>query len=214
MDAMMVISTIAVAMGASWTAGINLYATVAVLGLMHRYADGFTLPGDLSVLGSHWVIWPALGMYTIEFFADKIPAVDTAWDAIHTFIRIPAGALLAAGALGGVPLELQMFAGLIGGSLALGSHSVKATTRILAHSTGTSPVVSPVVSFLEDVVVVGFMGIVAFSPVLAIFLLLLMLVGAFFFLKGCFNVTRKVFRSLFGRRSAAPPGGGMVATAA
>src|ERR1041384_5444621 len=89
------ISTLAVSLGASWVSGINLYATVATLGLLSRFAH-LRLPGELDVVTNWWVIGVALGLYTIEFFADKIPYVDSTWDVIHTFIRIPAGAVLAA----------------------------------------------------------------------------------------------------------------------
>src|SRR5690606_22577884 len=95
-----IVAQLALALGASWCAGINLYATIAVLGLMAHYVPGFNLPPDLAILASPWVIVPACLMYCVEFFADKVPAVDSAWDTIHTFIRVPAGAAMAAAALG------------------------------------------------------------------------------------------------------------------
>jgi len=96
---MQVISTIAYAMGSAWVSGINLYACVATLGLLGRYAD-LQLPGELTVLTSWWVIDVSLVLYLIEFLADKIPVVDSIWDAVHTVIRVPAGAVLAAAAFG------------------------------------------------------------------------------------------------------------------
>jgi hypothetical protein len=203
MDVTMLFSTLALTLGAAWCSGINLYATVAVLGLMHRYVDGFTLPGDMAVLGNEWVILSAGLLYCVEFVADKVPAVDSAWDTIHTFIRVPAGAALAAMALGDVPLEVQVVAGLVGGTLALGSHTTKATTRLAAHGTGTSPVLSPVLSVAEDVVVVGTIGLVAANPILSLFLLGVMLVIAYYVLKMFWSVARKAFRALFGRREEA-----------
>ncbi len=191
MNAMTVLSTLALTLGASWCAGINLYATVAVLGLLHRYVDGFQLPGDMSVLASDWVLWPAIGLYLVEFVADKVPAIDSAWDSVHTFIRIPAGAVLAAMAIGDVPLEVQVCAALVGGTLAFGSHATKATTRLAAHSTGTSPIVSPVVSVIEDVLVVGTMSLVAAHPVVTLFLVAVMLIVSYLLLRTFWRLARK-----------------------
>lgn len=201
MDLTTIISTLAVALGASFTSGINLYATVAVLGILHRYVEGFTLPGDLEVLASHWVIWPALFMYTIEFVADKVPAVDSVWDAIHTFIRVPAGAIIAAAALGDVPGEFQVMAGLVGGTLALGSHVTKATVRLAAHSTGTSPIVSPVVSTAEDIGVVGLVALAALHPVISMLVLVVFLIGCYYLMRTFWVLARKAFRGLMGKKS-------------
>ena len=96
---MNLISTIAIAMGSAWVSGINLYACVATLGLLSRFAH-LKLPGELEVVTNGWVIGVALVLYVIEFVADKVPWVDSTWDVIHTFIRIPAGAVLAAAAFG------------------------------------------------------------------------------------------------------------------
>src|SRR4030095_15504745 len=108
------IGTLALAMGSSWVAGINLYATVATLGLLGRFAH-LKLPGDLDVVTSWPVIIVALVLFVIEFFADKIQLVDSAWDIIHTFIRIPAGAVLAATAFGDFDRSGQGIALLFGG---------------------------------------------------------------------------------------------------
>src|SRR5215207_9412609 len=107
------ISTIAIAMGTSWVSGINLYASVATLGLLARFAH-LPLPGELQVLTSWWIIGVALGLYVVEFFADKIPYLDSTWDVIHTFIRVPAGAILAAGAFGDFDRTVQVIALLLG----------------------------------------------------------------------------------------------------
>lgn len=191
-----IIATIALTMGASFCAGINLYATVFVLGALARWTS-FDLPDNLAVLMSDWILWPALGIYIIEFVADKVPAVDTAWDSIHTFIRIPAAALIAANGMGDVPVELQVFAGLIGGTLATATHTTKAATRLVAHSTGTSPVVSPVVSVAEDIAVVSLMVFVVEYPVLALFLIALLLIGLFYVMKGLWSAIKLVWRKLF-----------------
>lgn len=203
---MEVLATLAVALGASWCAGINLYATVFVLGAMSRWT-GFDLPGELSVLENHWVLWPAMAMYVVEFVADKVPAVDTAWDTVHTFLRIPAGAALAATALGNVPMEFQVLAGLIGGTLAAGSHTTKATTRLAAHATGTSPVLSPVVSIAEDVLVIGTVAFIAANPVLSLIIVLIMMIAAYFILRTFWTLTKKVIGGIVGlfRGPETPP---------
>src|SRR6185295_2487545 len=108
------ISTLAVSMGASWVSGINLYAAVATLGLLSRFAH-LKLPGELDVLTSWWVIGIASFLFIVEFVADKIPVVDSTWDVIHTFIRIPAGAILAATAFGDFDRSIQVVAFLLGG---------------------------------------------------------------------------------------------------
>lgn len=203
MDFTTIVATLALTLGASYCAGINLYATVAVLGLMHRFANGFQLPGEMAVLGHPAVIGVALVLYTVEFVADKVPTVDTAWDAVHTFIRVPAGAVLAAMALGDVPLEWQVIAGLIGGTLAFGAHTTKATARVAAHGTGTSPVLSPVLSLAEDVAVVGTIALVTTHPLVALALLALLLTGSYLLLRLFWTVARKIFRSCF-RRAEAP----------
>lgn len=190
-----IVAQLALALGASWCAGINLYATVAVLGIMVHFVPGFQLPPDMAVLASPWVIIPAVVMYCVEFFADKIPAVDSAWDTIHTFIRVPAGAALAAAALGAVPPEVQVGAAILGGTLALGSHTVKATTRVAAHGTGTSPLVSPAASLVEDGLVVATIGMLAANPLLTIGLTVLMIVVAGFLLYLLWNVFRRIVRS-------------------
>lgn len=197
MDATTMIGTLALVLGAGWCSGINLYATVAVLGLLHRYTDGFILPEEMAALGSNWVIWPAIAMYTVEFFADKVPGLDSVWDAVHTFIRIPAGAVMAGMAIGEVPLEMQLFAGLVGGTLAFGSHSAKATTRMAAHSTGTSPAVSPSMSIAEDVAVIGTIGLVAANPMLALVVLAIMMAVTVLLFWTFWKVTRRVWRALF-----------------
>lgn len=200
MDVYEIIASLSLMLGASLCSGINLYATVAVLGLMHRYT-GFDLPEGMDVLGSHWVIWPALLLYSVEFVADKIPAVDTAWDTIQTFIRVPAGAALAAMSLGDVPTEVQVLAFMLGGGVALAAHGVKATTRVVAHSTGTSPVLSPVLSVAEDGLVVGTMTLVAAYPIIALAFIGVLLVALYFIITTFWKVARKVFGALFGRRS-------------
>lgn len=158
------ISTLAISMGASWVSGINLYATVATLGLLGRFAN-LKLPGELDVVTSWWVIGVALFLFVIEFIADKIQVVDSVWDVIHTFIRIPAGAVLAATAFGDFDKSVQVIALLVGGGLALSSHGTKAATRVLIN-TSPEPVSNIAASVVEDVLVVVSILIAVFLPVL------------------------------------------------
>ena len=165
------ISTIAIAMGASWVSGINLYATVATLGLLGRLAH-LQLPGELQVLTSWWVIGIAVVLYVIEFVADKVPYVDSTWDVVHTFIRIPAGAVLAASAFGDFDRSIQVIALLLGGGLALSSHGTKAATRAMLN-VSPEPVSNWVASIVEDVVAVLSVVASVFVPIL-----LFVIVGA------------------------------------
>ena len=157
------VSTLAIAMGASWVSGINLYASVATLGLLSRFAH-LKLPGELDVLTSWWVIGIATALYIIEFMADKIPFVDSTWDVIHTFIRVPAGAILAAASFGDFDKTIQVIAFLFGGGLALTSHGTKAATRAIINAS-PEPVSNIVASTLEDVLAVLSIICAVFVPV-------------------------------------------------
>lgn len=145
------LQTLALTAGTAWASGINLYATVAALGLAGAlgYID---LPPGLAVVQDPLVILIAGSMYCIEFLADKIPGVDTAWDAIHTFVRIPAGALLAAGAIGEVAPALSVAAALLGGGIAAATHTVKAGSRALIN-TSPEPFSNIAASVTEDIAV-------------------------------------------------------------
>ncbi|MEX0614318.1 MAG: DUF4126 domain-containing protein, partial [Methylophaga sp.] len=129
------VSLIALSMGIAWASGINLYAAVFMLGYLANTGH-MVLPADMLVLSDPLVMMAAAVMYCVEFFADKVPGVDTGWDTIHTFIRIPAGAVLAASAVGELSPAAELAAGLLGGTLAAGSHATKAGSRLLIN---TSP---------------------------------------------------------------------------
>jgi hypothetical protein len=131
-----IIPYIALSMGVAWASGINLYAAILVLGLL-GLTGNMPLPETLQVLQNPIVIGVAGFMYCVEFFADKIQGVDSAWDTLHTFIRIPAGAVLAATAVGEVDPAIAISAALVGGGLTAGTHLTKASTRLLVN---TSPV--------------------------------------------------------------------------
>jgi len=161
---MNLLSTLAIAMGSAWVSGINLYACVATLGLLSRFAH-LQLPGELQVVTSWWVIGVALGLYVIEFVADKVPWIDTTWDVIHTFIRVPAGAVLAAGAFGDFDRSIQVIALLLGGGLALSSHGTKAATRAVLN-TLPEPITNVTASIIEDVLAIGSTIVSVFFPIL------------------------------------------------
>jgi hypothetical protein len=149
------VETIALIMGVAWASGINLYATILVLGWMGGLGH-IELPPDLHIITDPSVMFAAGIMFFIEFFADKTPGVDTGWDAIHTFVRIPAGALMAAGASGHMDLgpAAELVALLLGGSLATASHVTKTSSRILIN-TSPEPVSNWTASITEDLLVIG-----------------------------------------------------------
>jgi len=190
------ISTIAIAMGASWVSGINLYAAVATLGLLGRFSH-LQLPGELQVLTSWWVIGVAVALYIVEFVADKVPYVDSTWDVIHTFIRIPAGAVLAASAFGDFDRSVQVIALLLGGGLALSSHGTKAATRAMLNAS-PEPVSNWVASIAEDIVAVLSVVASVFFPVLIFVIVGAGLVISFLVFRKILRFFRQVARSIRG----------------
>lgn len=154
----------ALGLGAAWASGINVYAVVLTLGLLDAVGI-IVLPAELQPLSSPLVLWIAGALFVVEFIADKIPGVDHVWDTIHTFIRVPAGAVLAAGAFGQVDPEWTVAAGLLGGTLALGSHLGKASTRA-AVNLSPEPFSTWTVSLLEDIAAIGAMLMALFFPVI------------------------------------------------
>ena len=190
------ISTIAIAMGASWVSGINLYATVATLGLLSRFAQ-LRLPGELEVLTSWWVIGIAVVLYVIEFVADKVPLVDSTWDVIHTFIRVPAGAILAAGAFGDFDRSIQVIALLLGGGLAFSSHGTKAATRAMLNAS-PEPVSNVVASVVEDILAVVSVICSVFLPVLLFIIVGAGLVVSFLVFRRIVRFFRQVGKSVRG----------------
>jgi len=181
------LTTLGTAAGSAWLSGVNLYATVLTLGVLQRF-HLVKLPGGLDMLGEWWVIGLAAALYVIEFVADKIPAIDTVWDAIHTFIRVPAGAILAASAFAEFDPAVKMAAMILGGGLALSSHGTKAATR-LAANTSPEPVSNVALSLTEDVVAFGSAILTAFFPVV-------MLVVVAIFLIVTIWLTPKIIRAL------------------
>jgi hypothetical protein len=157
------IAVISLTMGVAWASGLNLYAAILVLGLGGS-TGGIELPENLQIVQDPAVMLAAGLMYAVEFFADKIPGVDTGWDAVHTFIRIPAGALLAANTVGDVTPALQLAAGIIGGSVTSVTHAAKASTRVLIN-TSPEPFSNWLASISEDVAVFGGLWLALNHPV-------------------------------------------------
>lgn len=147
------IATISLTMGVAWASGINLYATIGMLGLLGMTGN-ISLPDQLQILQDPLIIGAAAFMYAVEFFADKTPGVDTGWDALHSFIRIPAGVMLAAGAVGDVNPAMVIVAGILGGSISATSHMVKAGSRVLIN-TSPEPFSNWTASVAEDIAVIG-----------------------------------------------------------
>ena len=162
-------------LGFSFAAGINLYATVALIGLAGRFG-WVTLPADYSIFNNEWVIGTAIVLYIVEFFADKVPWIDTLWDSVHTFIRPVGGALIAVAGLGDASPATQGMIALLGGVVAAGSHATKAGTRVVAN-TSPEPVSNWLLSLFEDGLVVG-LGLLALQfPLAALAVTVLLMLG-------------------------------------
>jgi hypothetical protein len=197
---------LALAAALGWASGLRLYAAVFVAGVA-GFMGWIDLPQGLKVLQHPGVLAASGFMCAVEFFADKIPLVDTAWDMIHTVIRIPAGAALAAGALSADSTTMGWVAALLGGSLAATSHAAKLTTRA-AVNTSPEPFSNIGVSLLEDGFVVFMLWLSAAHPVVFAFALLLTLVVAVMLMVVLFKFLRAVARRLshFFASSGSPQG--------
>ncbi|MBM9602740.1 DUF4126 domain-containing protein [Desulfopila inferna] len=162
------IATISLTMGVAWASGINLYATIAMLGIL-GVTGNIVLPEQLLILQDPLVIGAAVFMYMIEFFADKTPGVDTGWDTLHSFIRIPAGVMLAAGAVGDVNPAMVIVAGILGGTVSATSHFIKAGSRVLIN-TSPEPFSNWAASVSEDTAVIVGLLTALYYPVIFIVL--------------------------------------------
>jgi hypothetical protein len=195
---MEIANVVALTLGVAWASGINLYAALLTLGLLGSggYAQ---LPESMQVLQDPLVIGAAGLMYVIEFFADKVPGVDTGWDAIHTFIRIPAGAILAVSAAQGLEVNqaAELTAAILGGGLAAGSHFTKAGSRVLIN-TSPEPVSNWTASVTEDIAVVGGLWTALNYPWLFVGLIALFIVLAIWLLPKIWRAIRLLFRKIGG----------------
>ncbi len=188
------VSIIALSMGAAWASGINLYATLFMLGYMGATGN-ITLPQELEVLTNPMVMTAAGFMYCVEFFADKIPGVDSGWDSIHTFIRIPAGAMLAASAVGDVTPAVELSAAILGGALATGSHMTKSGSRLLIN-TSPEPVTNWTASISEDLLVIGGLWTALNHPVLFIIGLIVFIALMIWLLPRIWRLIKRVLRRI------------------
>ncbi len=189
-----IINTIALTMGVGWASGINLYAALFMLGILGATGN-VVLPSELMVLTSPLVLFAAAVMYLIEFFADKIPGVDSGWDTLHTFIRIPAGAILATGAVGTANPALLVAAALLGGGLATLSHATKAGTRVFINSS-PEPFTNWTASVTEDAMVIGGIWAALHYPWLFLALVLGFIILCIWLLPKLWRFIKKVFTFL------------------
>ncbi|HEY8097508.1 MAG TPA: DUF4126 domain-containing protein [Methylobacter sp.] len=204
MDALDQISTtLALTMGLAWASGINLYATLFTLGYLANTGN-IDLPPDLQIVANPMVMAAAGLMYCVEFFADKMPGVDTGWDAIHTFIRIPAGAMLAVGAVGDLNPAVELAAAIIGGGLAASSHATKAGSRVLINAS-PEPFSNWIASISEDIIVITGVWACINHPVLFLIALAGFIVLIIWLLPRIWVGVKKVFSfiiNLFGKENA------------
>ncbi len=197
------LETLGFALGTSFASGLNLYATVAAAGLFQRFGI-VTLPEPLQVLANPIVLGVALTLFVVEFIADKIPYVDSAWDALHTFIRPPAAALLSYSAFAGsVPEEWKLAAALLAGSVALTSHGAKASTRAAANAS-PEPISNWTLSLLEDGVAVFLAWMAAEHPLLTATLVVVLVIAAVFVIWKLYGYLRLALSKL--KRGPSPAG--------
>jgi uncharacterized protein DUF4126 len=201
------LETLGFALGTSFASGLNVYATIAAAGLFQRFGV-IQLPDNLQVLASPFVLGIAITLFLIEFIADKIPYVDSAWDAVHTFIRPPAAAIISYSAFGQVSEEWKVSAALLAGGVALTSHGAKATGRAAAN-TSPEPVSNWTLSILEDGLAVFLAWMAATHPILTAVIVVVLVILAVLLIWRLFGYLR-VIRDRLRRwraRPAAPPTG-------
>lgn len=197
-----IVNSIAVAAGLAWASGLRLYAVLFLAGLLGRLGY-VTLPEALTVLQHPAVIGAAGLMFFVEFFADKIPALDSVWDGVHTFIRIPAGALLAAYSLAGQDPAIMLAAGILGGTLAAGTHLTKAGSRAVINAS-PEPFSNIAASFTEEAMVFGGLFAAFQHPWVFLVLLGIFVVLMLWLLPRLWRGVRAMFRRLGSGSTAAP----------
>ncbi len=187
-------STLSLALGTAWTSGINLYATVSVLGLLQKFGAA-KLPGGLDVLDNWWIIGVAGGLYLVEFFADKIPYVDSVWDVAHTFVRVPAGAIVAYAATSDLDPSIYIPAALLGGGFAFSSHGTKAALRVGANLS-PEPVSNWALSLFEDVVAFAGTILAVFAPIIIAVVLVIFFILFIWFFPKVYRAVRRLFNAI------------------
>jgi hypothetical protein len=195
------LETLGFMLGTSFASGLNLYATVAALGLLDRF-DLVDLPASLEILSNPIVLVVATALYVVEFVADKIPYVDNIWDVVHTFIRPPAAALLGYAAIGNVPESWRVAAALLAGTVALTSHGTKASTRVAVNAS-PEPFSNSVVSLGEDGLALFLAWLAAAHPLVAVVIVTVLLALSTFLIYKLFGLVLRTFQKTFLKRSPA-----------
>jgi len=200
------IAYIAIAAALAWASGIRLYAVLFLVGLAgHFHWTGWDIPSQLAILSHPIVLGANALLLVVEFFADKIPAIDSLWDAVHTFIRIPAGALLAAGVISAQDGEAwALAAALLGGTITAGTHFFKAGSRA-AINTSPEPVSNWLASFSEEVAVFGGLWLALQHPAIFLLLLLLFILLVIWTIPRLYRFVRMIFTRLASLFSPARP---------
>lgn len=185
---------IALSMGTAWASGINLYAAVLMLGYLGTTGN-IDLPPELMVVTDPLVMTAAGLMYCVEFFADKTPGVDTAWDSLHTFIRIPLGAVLAMSAVGDTTPAVELAAFLAGGSLTAATHATKAGGRVIINSS-PEPVTNWLTSLGEDFMVIAGVWAALVHPLIFVVFLVLFIILMAWLLPKIWRGIKRIFSTL------------------
>jgi hypothetical protein len=183
-------NSVGLLLGGSWASGVNLYMSMAGLGIANRM-DWIDLPENLDILSNPILISVAIFLYAIEFVADKIPYIDSLWDSVHTFIRPLATSALGYTAMADSGMILQLAIAFVTGTISLESHLTKATTRALINSS-PEPVTNSIASVTEDATVAGTLYLIICHPVIAAALVTIFIIISIWFLKKMFKFLRKV----------------------
>ncbi len=186
-------ATIALVAGLAWASGLRLYLTLFAIGLLSHF-QLVVLPPALGVLGHPWVLTASGIMVIVEFLADKLPGFDSVWDGVHTFIRIPAGAILAGAAVGYADPVLVAVAAILGGAIASGAHLAKAGTRALIN-TSPEPFNNWTASLGEDALLVGGLWLMFMHPLLFLVALIVFIALVIWLVPKLFRAVRELFRS-------------------
>jgi hypothetical protein len=186
---------IGVVLGSSWASGFNLYLTIAGLGIANKFGM-VELPGDMSAISHPIVILVAVFMFSVEFIADKIPLVDSAWDSLHTFVRPLGGAILGYMATAGMDPVMQLPVALLSGTVAADSHLTKATARVAINSS-PEPFTNSIASISEDLLVIGVLYLIIRHPIIAGISVILFILFSIWFLKVMFKFVKKAFKFIF-----------------
>ncbi len=186
-----IFNSIGLLLGGSWASGINLYMSMAGLGIANRM-EWIDLPENLDILSNPIIIGVAIFVFAVEFVADKIPYVDSLWDSVHTFIRPIATSALGYTAMADSGMIMQLLIAFLTGSISLESHLTKATARAVIN-TSPEPVTNSIASVTEDVTVVGTLYLIICHPVIAAVLVTIFIILAVWFLKKMFKFLLKVF---------------------